>query len=300
MAKRARLGIAVVVGCLGAAGAAYADVPTGGASGTQAGAWGAQAGPAVNARSSRAIGEAGKRLFEMADSDQDNQIDRIEALDTATFLIKGLFLAADQNLNGRIDPSESLGLRERVQQQPMLTALLDQAEADQRGHFDLLARLVDGSKLAPIGQEQMLDAAGRVVSGLYARADRDGDNKLAPPEIHAAVASAVLGERSFQAVFQAADADRSGALSAREAARILPIATNDASFRAADVNVDQRLSPAEALVMVRLGLREMGLDASAAQAAPAQPQGQPGPVQGGGQSPQQNAPAGGGATPRRQ
>jgi len=236
----------------------------------------------------------------MADSDQDNQIDRIEALDTATFLIKGLFLAADQNLNGRIDPSESLGLRERVQQQPMLTALLDQAEADQRGHFDLLARLVDGSKLAPIGQEQMLDAAGRVVSGLYARADRDGDNKLAPPEIHAAVASAVLGERSFQAVFQAADADRSGALSAREAARILPIATNDASFRAADVNVDQRLSPAEALVMVRLGLREMGLDASAAQAAPAQPQGQPGPVQGGGQSPQQNAPAGGGATPRRQ
>lgn len=266
MANRAWMGIAVVVGCLAAAGAAYADVPAGGAAGS--GSWGAQGAQGAQAGVKLrpgAVGEAGKRLFELADADQDNQIDRIEALDTATFLIKGLVLAADQNSNGRIDPSESVGLRERLQQLPMASALLAQAGADDRGHFDLIARLVDSSKLAPISQEQLLDAAGRVVSGLYARADRDGDNLLAPREIHAAVAAAVLADRDVLAVFRAADLDRDGLLNGREAAQVMPVALSDASFRGADANADGKLTLEEARAMMRLGLREIGIREDAVQ-----------------------------------
>lgn len=294
MAKRAWMSIAVVVGCLGAAGAAYADAPVGGAAGS--GNWGAQGAQAGVKLRPGAVGEAGKRLFELADADQDNQIDRIEALDTATFLIKGLVLAADQNSNGRIDPSESLGLRERLQQLPMASALLAQAGADDRGHFDLIARLVDSSKLAPISQEQLLDAAGRVISGLYARADRDGDNLLAPREIHAAVAAAVLADRDVLAVFRAADLDRDGLLNAREAAQVMPVALSDASFRGADANSDGKLTLEEARTMMRLGLREVGIREDAGQttapAATQAPAGQGRQGQG-----QQAAPPNRGRTP---
>ncbi|HSN97664.1 MAG TPA: hypothetical protein VLS89_05175 [Candidatus Nanopelagicales bacterium] len=252
MTKRAWGMIAAVAGCFGVAGVAVAGEQQ------QARGWGME-----SVSPAQAVDAAGKRFFELTDADENKRIDRQEAQGTATFLVKTLFLAADQDESGKLEANELDTLRRSLHQHPLFSAVLEQAALGGRGDFAPLARTFDLERDPPITQEQLLASTNRAIDGIFARADADGNNLLTPQEIHQGIEMALLNQQSFLPAFMSADANRDGVLSHDEATKLLLVAPSDTNFRAADADQSGTLSPKEARTLLRYQLERFGVEGAA-------------------------------------
>ncbi|MFS8067007.1 MAG: EF-hand domain-containing protein [Byssovorax sp.] len=173
-------------------------------------------GAVVACRPTAEVEQTADRLIEMADTNGDGKISRIEATSTANFLLGGFFFRADTNGDGTVTPEEGRQAREELMsQRPALASLLREVRGmTGQSPFAFMAMMLDVEYGKPLTVAEARDAAKRAGDGIFALADGDKDGFITAAEAREAAAS---GSRMLgHAAFQAADTDKNGRLSFQE------------------------------------------------------------------------------------
>jgi Ca2+-binding EF-hand superfamily protein len=213
--------------------------------------------------------DTAKLVFKVADTNNDNQISRQEAVDAGNLLVGGFFFRADVNGDGVLTAEEAQQARQAVfAQQPLLKFVFERAKPtnvpqgnqaqnvqpvttgatnDPRQIAQGLAtdpmatvtNLLDTNHDQKIEATELRQAVQMGVATLFMVSDGNQDGQLSPYELNTAVGE--IAKSAVQSVFQAADADRNNMLSMDEFDKAL-VEPAHAVFRVLDANADNQLT----------------------------------------------------------
>lgn len=226
--------------------------------------------------------EAG-RLFQMADTNQDGQLSKQEAIGASNFIVGGFFFRADADADGTVTPEEARAARrELTAQMPRLGVLLQGIRgATGQSPFQGVAQMLDVDYGKPLNIREMREAVQKAVDAAFVVADGDRNANITLAEARGAVAESArtLGRLAFAA----SDTDKDGRLSQPEfeAAIVVPAR---AAFAMVDTNRSGTLSPEEAREAVLLLMNQLGAGSAMVQQVRAPGTPAPGPVGPGGKA----------------
>jgi Ca2+-binding EF-hand superfamily protein len=195
--------------------------------------------------------DTGKMLFKLADSDNDGRISQKEAVDLGNLVAGGFFFRADADGDGKITKEEGQQAREMLlQKRPWLRYVLGKVNEEQKSQGEPTVReairslggLLDRDDDKALEATEVRQTVQSAVQTLYALADNDRDGALTPNEVNSAILGAA--QTIGQAMFQAADKDKSGQLSQDEFLQSLAEPAG-AVFAVLDADGDNQLSPRE-------------------------------------------------------
>jgi Ca2+-binding EF-hand superfamily protein len=198
------------------------------------------------------IRDAGRMLFKMADTNNDNRISQKEAVDAGNLLAAGFFFRADANGDGTVTSAEATAAREALfNQRPLFRFLFQRTkeETDKQRSQPAVAQggptlkdFLDPNHDGNISAPELRQAVQTSVQSLFLMADKNGDGQIDNNEINLAIADA--GRAAIQAAFNAADTDKNGAVSQTEFDQAL-VKPGHILFAILDANRDNQLSPDE-------------------------------------------------------
>jgi Ca2+-binding EF-hand superfamily protein len=208
--------------------------------------------------------DVGKMLFKVADTNNDNRISQKEAVDAGNLLAGGFFFRADANGDGTVTAAEATAAREALfNQKPMLRLLFQrtQQQTAQAGNQPAVAQgqqtlmtLLDPNRDGNLAAAEVRQAVQTSVQSLFLMADKNGDGQIDVNEINTAIADA--SRAAIQTAFNAADADRNGAVSQAEFDRAI-INPAHVLFGVLDANRDNQLSADELRSGMQIIQREL-------------------------------------------
>jgi len=208
--------------------------------------------------------DVGKMLFKVADTNNDNRISQKEAVDAGNLLAGGFFFRADANGDGTVTAAEATAAREALfNQKPMLRLLFQrtQQQTAQAGNQPAVAQgqqtlmtLLDPNRDGNLAAAEVRQAVQTSVQSLFLMADKNGDGQIDVNEINTAIADA--SRAAIQTAFNAADADRNGAVSQAEFDRAI-INPAHMIFGILDANRDNQLSADELRSGMQIIQREL-------------------------------------------
>jgi len=207
--------------------------------------------------------QTGRMVFKVADTNNDGQISKKEAVDAGNLLVGGFFFRADQNGDGTLSQDEAKQAREALfAQQPLLRYVLTkgkmevkkQAQDDNNPNATkdpakAIGDLLDINNDKQIQASEVRQAVQTSVESVYAVADTNRDGQMSPTEINSAIIG--FARTAAQAAFQQADEDRNGTLSRAEFDKAIVEPAN-VIFGILDGNNDGQISPDEAQKARRL------------------------------------------------
>jgi Ca2+-binding EF-hand superfamily protein len=208
--------------------------------------------------------DAGKMLFKLADTNNDNLISQKEAIDAGNLLFGGFFFRADTNGDGKLTPDELRAAREALfNQKPLLRFIFQRtsAEVDRQGsqaavnsEKQKLINLLDTNHDSTLSAVELRQAVQSSVQSLFLMADVNNDGQLEPAEVNGAIVE--LGRTALQTAFNAADVDKNGALSQAEFDKAIlnPV---HVLFRNLDANNDNQISADEMRSGMEILIREL-------------------------------------------
>jgi len=208
--------------------------------------------------------DAGKLLFKLADTNNDNRISQKEAVDAGNLLAGGFFFRADTNGDGTVTPDESRAAREALfNQKPLLRFIFQRGEsaineqagagAVKQGKTNLM-NVLDTNHDGNFSASELRQAVQTTVQSLFLTADRNGDGQLDPAEVNQAVID--MGRTAVQTAFNAADTDNNGAVSQAEFDKAI-LNPAHVLFKIFDTNNDGQISPDEMRSGMQIVVREL-------------------------------------------
>ena len=208
--------------------------------------------------------DAGKLLFKLADTNNDNRISQKEAVDAGNLLAGGFFFRADTNGDGTVTPDESRAAREALfNQKPLLRFIFQRGEsaineqagagAVKQGKMNLM-NVLDTNHDGNFSASELRQAVQTTVQSLFLTADRNGDGQLDPAEVNQAVID--MGRTAVQTAFNAADTDNNGAVSQAEFDKAI-LNPAHVLFKIFDTNNDGQISPDEMRSGMQILVREL-------------------------------------------
>jgi len=216
------------------------------------GAWAQRADLPGPIHSVEDVQSAGKMLFKLADTNNDNRISQKEAVDAGNLLAGGFFFRADANGDGTVTQDEGRAAREALfNQKPLLRFIFERSKAEitqqaaQPGAATPplnVMNLLDSNHDRNISASELRQAVQTSVQGVFLAADKNGDGQLDPAEVNQAVADA--GRMGIQTAFNAADTDKNGAVSQAEFDKAI-VNPAHVVFRIFDANNDGQISADE-------------------------------------------------------
>jgi len=208
--------------------------------------------------------DVGKMVFKMADMNNDNRISQKEAVDAGNLLVGGFFFRADANGDGTVTAAEAAAAREALlTQKPILRLLLQrtQQQTAQAGAQptvtqgqQTLMTLLDPNRDGNLSSTEVRQAVQTSVQSLFLMADKNGDGQIDVNEINTSIADA--SRAAIQTAFNAADADRNGAVSQAEFDKAI-INPAHMLFGILDANRDNQLSADELRSGMQIIQREL-------------------------------------------
>ena len=208
--------------------------------------------------------DAGKLLFKLADTNNDNLISQKEAIDAGNLLAGGFFFRADANGDGVVTPDEARAAREALfNQRPLLRFIFQRGEAainEQGGAGAVnegktnLMNVLDTNHDRNLSASELRQAVQTSVQSLFLTADRNGDGQLDPAEVNEAIVD--MGRTAVQTAFNAADTDKNGAVSQAEFDKAI-INPAHVLFKIFDANNDGQISPDEMRSGMQILVREL-------------------------------------------
>ena len=197
--------------------------------------------------------DTGRMLYKMADTNNDGQISKKEAIDAGNLMVGGFFFRADMNGDGVLSQDEAKQARESLyRQQPLLRYVIEKGryEAKKEGADDAttnpagtIGTMLDTNNDKQIQASEVRQAVTSAVDGAFALADTNRDNQLSPTEINSAIIG--VARTAAQSAFQQADGDKNGSLSKAEYDKAI-IEPANVFFGILDGNNDGQISPEEA------------------------------------------------------
>lgn len=198
------------------------------------------------------------RLAELADANGDGKVSREEAQSAMNFIVGGAFFRADANGDGKITPEEGHKARAEITSRyPALGTLMTQTRnATGESPFRALARVVD----VEYGKTLTLDEARQAVRGaaddLFKVADRNHDAIITREEV---IDMAWERARTLGAdAFATADSNKDGFINTNEFQGLINRSSKPL-FDAADTDKDGKLSKREAAATVNTVIERFGL-----------------------------------------
>ncbi len=215
--------------------------------------------------------DTAKLVFKLADTNNDGQLSKQEAIDAGNLMVGGFFFRADTNGDGVLTQEEARQARDTIfAQQPLLKFVVMRATPpnaqpnapqgvqpvttgtanDPRAVAQSLAadpmqtitNLLDTNRDQKIEATELRQAVQMGVSTLFLLSDSNQDGQLSPYELNNAVRQVAMS--AVTSGFQAADADRNNMLSMDEYDKAL-IEPAHAVFRVLDANGDNQLTMEE-------------------------------------------------------
>jgi Ca2+-binding EF-hand superfamily protein len=210
------------------------------------------------------VQSAGKMLFKLADTNNDNRISQKEAVDAGNLLAGGFFFRADANGDGTVTAAEATAAREALfNQKPLLRFVFQrtQQETAQQGNQaavnqgkQTLMNILDSNHDGNFAAPELRQAVQTSVQGLFLMADKNGDGQIDVNEVNAAIADA--SRTAVQTAFNAADTDKNGAVSQAEFDKAI-INPAHVLFGIMDANQDNQLSADELRSGMQIIQREL-------------------------------------------
>jgi len=208
--------------------------------------------------------EAGKMLFKLADTNNDNRISQKEAVDAANLVAGGFFFRADLNGDGVVTQDEARQAREAMlNQKPLLRFVFQRAESEtaqqgtqsaiNQGQRNAIA-LIDTNRDGNFQAAEVRQAVQTGVQTVFLTADKNADGQLDPSEVNGAIAEA--GRTAVQTAFNTADEDKNGAVSRAEFDKAI-INPANVVFRIFDANNDNQISADELRTGTQILSREL-------------------------------------------
>jgi Ca2+-binding EF-hand superfamily protein len=207
---------------------------------------------------------AGKMLFKLADTNNDNLISQKEAVDAGNLIAGGFFFRADTNGDGTVTQAEATAAREALfNQKPLLRFVFQRGGAEvnqqvaQSGTNPQslnIMNLLDSNHDRNFSAAELRQAVQTSVQGVFLAADKNGDGQLDPSEVNQAVADA--GRMAVQSAFNTADTDKNGAVSQAEFDKAI-INPAHVIFRIFDANNDNQISADELRSGSQILVREL-------------------------------------------
>jgi len=193
------------------------------------------------------------RVTDLADTDGNGEISRLEAQSALNFMLGGFFVRADQNGDGKVTPAEGRQVREQLEQRhPAIASLLARArEATGQSPLRAVADLSDVKYDQTLSLEQVRSAARGALDDLFRLTDANKDNVITRAE--ASDAGRAGAHSLASRTFTATDANRDQFVDEGEFKGALDASAKSA-FKLADQNHDGRLSREEsALALANIG-----------------------------------------------
>lgn len=210
--------------------------------------------------------DAGKLLFKLADTNNDNRISQKEAIDAGNLLAGGFFFRADANGDGTVTADEARAAREALfNQRPLLRFIFERGKSavnieQQTGGGAVnqqkinLMNLLDSNHDGNISAAELRQAVQTTVQSIFLAADGNGDGQLDPAEVNHGVLE--LGRTVVQTAFNAADQDKNGAVSQAEFDKAITKPAH-VLFRIFDANNDGQISADEMRSGMQVLVREL-------------------------------------------
>jgi len=193
--------------------------------------------------------DAGKLLFKLADTNNDNLISQKEAVDTGNLLAGGFFFRADTNGDGIVTREEADAARQdMLNQRPVLRFVLqrEQQVTAQEGAQNVVNQarqnfmnVVDANRDGNIQAAELRQGVQTAVQSLFMTSDKNADGQLEPSEVNDGIRE--IGRTAIQTAFNGVDTDRNGAISKAEFDKAI-ITPAHVLFGIMDANNDSQIS----------------------------------------------------------